>query len=295
MFYITDDRPEGYVVLSTAAQWVRWLWRNIPDTLHRDVQMRLSSNLKHLLVGMELKAALVEGHEQFRHEHSLLFESYFQNFISEFCVATFSVFEGLGAAHWLAQNGQDGTNGPPINRNQWRPVLRAVYDENGEYGLDDNVEVTQAVRDKLHQDRLGARENIDWHDFDYEAAFIPARRAIATLPSSRGRLCTEVHQSPLTLRRPRPLTCSVIHGYFENWRQPEGQNSHSCGRGCADLGYRSFGQSADTGSMFVTILAGSIPSARAKSANSTTSNLRSPSSTLDTNCLCKPRRLPNSC
>jgi hypothetical protein len=181
MFYITDEKPTGYVVLSEANQWVGWLTRNIPEAIHRHVRIRLNSNLKHLLVGMELKTALIEGHEQARKEHSLLFESYFQNFISEFCVAAFSVIEGLGSAHWLAQNNQDGANGPDIHRNQWRQALTAVYDENGEQGLNDNVGSILAVRDKLHQDRLGMRYNIDWHAFDYDVAFIPARRAIATL------------------------------------------------------------------------------------------------------------------
>jgi hypothetical protein len=181
MFYITNERPGGYVVLSEASQWVPWLARNIPKALHVDVRRMLNSNLKHLLVGIELKAALIEGHEQARKEHSVLFESYFQNFISEFCVAAFSVLEGLGSAQWLAQNGQDGSDGPAITRSQWREALSAAYDENGEHGLNDNVGSILAVRDKLHQDRLGMRDNIDWHAFSYEVAFVPARRAIATL------------------------------------------------------------------------------------------------------------------
>lgn len=180
MFYITDEKPEGYVVLSQANQWVRWLALNVPAGVDRTVRNRLNSNLKHLLVGLELKTALIEGHEQAREEHSMLFESYFQNFISEFCVAAFSVLEGLGSAHWLAQNGQGGANGPDINRNQWRQALAAFYDENGEHGLNDNVGSILVVRDKLHQDRLWMRDNIDWHAFSY-AAFIPARRAISTV------------------------------------------------------------------------------------------------------------------
>jgi hypothetical protein len=181
MFYITDERPKGYVVLSEANQWMGWLARNIPEAVHADVRKRLNSNLKHLLVGIELKASLIEGHEQARKEHSVLFESYFQNFISEFCVAAFSVLEGLGSAHWLAQNGEHGADGPKIHRDQWRQALAVVYDENGEHRLNDNVGSILAVRDKLHQDRLGMRDNIDWHAFSYEDAFVPARRAIATL------------------------------------------------------------------------------------------------------------------
>jgi hypothetical protein len=38
-----------------------------------------------------------------------------------------------------------------------------------------------AVRDRLHQDRLGARADIDWHSLSYEDAFEPASRAISTL------------------------------------------------------------------------------------------------------------------
>ena len=92
-----------------------------------------------------------------------LIEPYFQNLIAEFCFGAFSVVEGLGAAHWLAQNGQDGRNGPRINREAWLPAINAVYDENGAHGLGDAVAATLEVRDKLHQDRLGLREDIDWH------------------------------------------------------------------------------------------------------------------------------------
>lgn len=184
MFYITQcgERPDGYVNLSDSRQWVRWLAKNIPQEVHAEVCERLSSNLKHLLVGLELKAALVEAHyNRGLSERPVLFEPYAQNFNLEFCIAAFSVLEGLGSAHWLRQAGQDGGNGPAIRRDQWRPALIAVYDENGAHGLDANVTAILSVRDKLHQDRLGVRENIDWHALSYDAAFMPARRAIATL------------------------------------------------------------------------------------------------------------------
>jgi hypothetical protein len=156
--------------------------RNIPQGLHPEVSRRLTSNLKHLLVGLELKAALIEPHaHRTATERPVLFEPYFQNLILEFCVATFSVLEGLGAAHWLASNGVDGADGPTIYRNQWQPILTAIYDENGQFGLDAHVTATLAVRDKLHQDRLGAREDIDWHALSYDVAFVPARPAISTL------------------------------------------------------------------------------------------------------------------
>jgi hypothetical protein len=69
MFFITqsDERPDGYVHLSTANAWTVWLSRNIPVGLHADVRHRLNSNLKHLLVGLELKAALIDPHAHRAH------------------------------------------------------------------------------------------------------------------------------------------------------------------------------------------------------------------------------------
>jgi hypothetical protein len=184
MFYITqpDDRPTGYVHLSESANWIPWLTRNIPGNLDPDVRRRLVSNLKHLLVGLELKTALILPHRyRAPNERPVLFEPYYQNLIQEFCVAAFSVIEGLGAAHWLSQHGRDGADSPRIYRNDWRTSLSLVYDATGEHYLDGAVERTLNVRDKLHQDQIGSRADIDWHAFSYEAAFVPASHAIRTL------------------------------------------------------------------------------------------------------------------
>lgn len=184
MLFITrqDVRPGGYVTLSESAAWTRWLHRNVPERIDRTVTRRLVSNLKHLMVGLELKAALIgQHHHRAADGRPVLFEPYFQNLILEFCVASFSVFEGLGSAHWLDHNGKDGSDGPVIRRNQWLPALSAVYDPEGGHGLAANVENTLGVRDRLHQDKLGARDDIDWHAFSYDAAFAPAAAAIRTL------------------------------------------------------------------------------------------------------------------
>lgn len=184
MYFIvdTDERPGGYNVITETPQWVRWLGRNVPTSPDKDVRNRLISNLKHLIVGLELKAALIEAHRsQGPGNRPVLFESYFQNIILEFCVASFSVLEGLGSAHWLEREGRDGADGPAIRRNQWLPALCAVYDETGDHRLLANVGNTLAVRDRLHQDKIGARDRIDWHAFSYDAAFAPASAAIRTL------------------------------------------------------------------------------------------------------------------
>lgn len=184
MLYIiqSDERPNGYVTLSESTQWTPWLARTIPGELDKEVRRRLISNLKHLLVGLEMKAALIAPHHDTGPgKRPVLFEPYYQNLILEFCVAAFSVVEGLGSAHWLAGEGVDGADGPTIRRNQWKPALLAIYDPDGRSGLDGDVERTLTVRDRLHQDKLGARDDIDWHAFSYDAAFAPAASAIRTL------------------------------------------------------------------------------------------------------------------
>jgi hypothetical protein len=184
MFYIVklDERPDGYSNLSDTAPWVRWLSRSIPANIHQDVRSRLNSNLKHLIVGLELKTALIIPHwHRTARQRPVLFEPYFQNLILEFCIAAFSVIEGLGSAHWLYQNGHDGSDGRRITRAEWLQALVAVYDGTGGFGLMKAVKQTLSVRDKLHQDKIGARAEIDWHAFSYDAAFVPASTAIRVL------------------------------------------------------------------------------------------------------------------
>ena len=184
MFFVTQstERPNGYVVLSHAHQWEAWLVLNIPGSLDVEVRRRLVSNLKHILVGLELKAALIAPHAQRGPDgRPMLFEPYFQNFIQEFCVGAFSVLEGLGAAHWLDQHGQNGAAAPFISRHEWLPSLCAVYDADGQQGLHEAVTQTVNVRNRLHQDKVGAREDIDWHAFSHAEAFVPASQAVRTL------------------------------------------------------------------------------------------------------------------
>jgi hypothetical protein len=184
MFFIiqSDERQDGYVVLSESSQWAIWLSRNIPRELDHQVRRRLISNLKHLLAGIELKAALIKPHaHRGAGDRPVLFEPYFQNLILEFCVAAFSVLEGLGSAHRLAREGLDGSAGNRVSRPQWSDALCAVYDAAGEHGLAAAIASTLTVRDKLHQDRLGLREDIDWHDLSFDAAFVPASHAIRVI------------------------------------------------------------------------------------------------------------------
>lgn len=184
MYYLTTlpERPQGYVnTLSSANDWDRWLGGVIPAALHNDVRGRLCSNLKHILVGLEMKAALIVPHGTRNAGPSLLFESYFQMMIFEFCVGTFSVCEGLGSAFWLHNQNNDGTANQRILPDRWIEALVAVADPTGQLDLETKVRGVKGVRDKMHQDQLGARIEIDWHAFGYQAAFVPAKEAVRML------------------------------------------------------------------------------------------------------------------
>ena len=187
MFFVvqSEERPEGWAFISTSNAWAVWLNANIPQGLSQNVRRLLKSNLKHIITGMELKAALVQPHHD---EPGVLFEPYYQNFISEFCVATFSVLEGLGSAHWLDREGLSGEGAPHVGTQQWVSALCEVYDSEGEYSLAEAVERTRVVRNKLHQDKVGAREDIDWHAFSFEGAFLPAKSGMGVLLLNRADL-----------------------------------------------------------------------------------------------------------
>lgn len=99
----------------------------------------------------------------------------------EFGVGVFSVCEGLGSVHHLAGIGDDGSTGARVNTNDWIAALCREFDLTGAAQLDANVRRVKEVRDKMHQDRLGARADIDWHDFGYNQSFIPSRAALQPL------------------------------------------------------------------------------------------------------------------
>jgi hypothetical protein len=172
------EQASGYVNLSTASDWETWIRNSLPGGLHQDVQRRLVSNLKHVLVGLEMKAALIVPHAK---RGRLLFESYFHMLNFEFCVGMFSICEGLGSAIWLRENNLDGSAADRVAIEQWKPSLAKKFDPEGKFGLGADVDSVKGVRDKLHQDRLGAREKIDWHAFAYDKAFTPTARAMRCL------------------------------------------------------------------------------------------------------------------
>jgi hypothetical protein len=180
LFHLIElpEQPSGYVNLSTASDWEAWIRKCLPAGLHEEVQRRLISNLKHVLVGLEMKAALIVPHAK---RGKLLFESYFHMLNFEFCVGTFSICEGLGSAIWLRENDRDGSASDRIAIEQWKSSLEKKFDPEATFGLGQDVDSVKSVRDKLHQDRLGARENIDWHAFSYDKAFTPAARAMRCL------------------------------------------------------------------------------------------------------------------
>lgn len=151
----------------------------MPDQTHNDVKRILISNLKHILVGLEMKAALIQPHQVARANNiSLLFEPYSQIMTFEYCVGVFSVCEALGSIYKLSSDGGDGSQEQAIARTAWQNALVQNFDTDGTKNLSANVEVVTAKRDKIHQDRIGARCDIDWHEFSFDAAFTPASNAL---------------------------------------------------------------------------------------------------------------------
>jgi hypothetical protein len=105
----------------------------------------------------------------------------------EFCAGVFSICEGLGSALWFRENKRDGAASNRIRHQEWVLSLVRKFDLTGKLDLNDDVNRVRNVRDKLHQGRLGARENIDWHAFSYADAFAPALRAMRCLLQTNAR------------------------------------------------------------------------------------------------------------
>ena len=178
MFYLDNFsiNVRRYNMNSTSNDWEEWLLAIIPNAAHADVKHRLCSNLKHIIVGLEMKAGLIMPHGALCAEGKyVLFESYFQIMTFEFCVGVFSVCEGLGSILYLTDNGNDGSNyRQRVAIRDWKPVLVNHFDCEGTHGLEGNVNIVKSTRDKMHQDCLGARGYIDWHAMGYSNAFQPA-------------------------------------------------------------------------------------------------------------------------
>jgi len=172
---------DAYVASADPNDWSHWLSASIPSELDPDVRKRLTSNLKHIITGLEMKAGLIVPHGMRGRNPSVVFESYFQSLIFEFCVGVFSVCEGIGAAYWFKAQGTDGADGQGVDVDVWLPELVGVFDPGQVFGLGDKIRTVKEVRDLMHQDRLGARSDIDWHSCEYENAFLPARDALRCL------------------------------------------------------------------------------------------------------------------
>lgn len=185
------EHPAGFVRVSMSRDWERWITAAIPEITNADVRNRMVSNLKHILVGLEMKAALIVPHALRGANPSLLFEPYCQVMAFEFCVGTFSVCEGLGSLQYLASNRRDGAGADRVRVDNWIASLAQAYDPDGEKDLEDLVRRVKNVRNRLHQDQLGLRDNIDWHAFDYDNAFVPAITALGIMFRHRDELIPE--------------------------------------------------------------------------------------------------------
>ncbi len=183
MFYLDNfpespKKPNGYCNLTNSSEWMPWLICMVPRSIDTSVASYFYSNAKHIIVGLEMKAGLIIPHQESRSTGSVLFEPYFQIMSFEFCVGVFSLFEGLGSFIYLVNNGKNGSEGERVITNNWISAIVNTYDGDGEKDLESKLKLVKSVRDKMHQDKLGIREDIDWHSFDYDRAFKPALEAV---------------------------------------------------------------------------------------------------------------------
>ena len=178
------DNPAGFVFNSTANGWEAWVRRQLPECLAVHVRRNLLSNIKHIIAGLEMKAALISPHAKMEKGKPVLFESYFQILTLKFSIGVFSVCEGLGSANYLGEAEQDGMDGRSIQREHWQNAIVQRYGGFCTGDLGEQIGKVQRVRDLLHQDRLGMRANIDWHALGYAHAFLPACQVVQCLLSS---------------------------------------------------------------------------------------------------------------
>ena len=185
-FHLTKlTNPEkGFTYLSTSKEWKIWLDAVIPDTIDQQIHNRLSSNLKHILLGLEMKAGLILPHAYSKlksNQKALLFEPYHQILTFEFCLGTWSVCEGLGTAHHLANHQKSGRRIKKIRSNIIISALTKAYSSNNQYQFELETKQVRNIRNMIHQDNLFKRDNIDWHALGYQAAFIPALNVLSSL------------------------------------------------------------------------------------------------------------------
>ena len=192
-FYLTTlpDAPQGFVNLSTSADWVPWIRSVVPQAANGVVRNRMISNIKHILVSLEMKAALIVPHVHRGNAPSILFEPYCQILTFEFCVGTYSVCEALGSIYHIVAEGQDGSDGAFVCPANWITSLAQQFAPNNQHAFGDAVRTVKSVRDRLHQDRLGLRENIDWHAFENDQAFRPAKTVLGIILGRNADLVPE--------------------------------------------------------------------------------------------------------
>jgi len=174
------DYGDGFTAATYSDEWNKHLKNLVPTSLDKKVQNRLRSNLKHILSSLDIEAGLILPHAERGDRNTVLFEPFYNTLILHFCIGTYSICEGLGAAFVLDARKNDGIKAI-INKRYWKPALINRLDPKGTTTLGDDLDKVISKRDLIHQDKLGARADIDWHFICYDSAFLPAKRLIAAI------------------------------------------------------------------------------------------------------------------
>jgi hypothetical protein len=102
------DYGHGFTAATSSAEWSGHLISLVPTRLHIDVRNRLRSNLAHILSSLDIEAGLILPHAERGARSAVLFEPFYNTLILHFCIGTYSICEGLGAAFVLDAMGDAG-------------------------------------------------------------------------------------------------------------------------------------------------------------------------------------------
>lgn len=168
-----DPEYREFHAISCGGGWAQWISSLLPDGADINVRKYGSNNLKHIIFGLELKHALLKPHYDRNNNKNILFEPYAHIMTFEFCVGVFSICEFIGVSLSVTNENRR------VNRKCWKKALCQNFSGDNEFEKD--LDTVCQVRDRLHQDRLSSRRQIDWHDFGDESALQPAMRTLNVL------------------------------------------------------------------------------------------------------------------
>lgn len=184
LFYLSEynENEDIFLYNSKVHEWEYWLRSHISLETLDETKKRITKNLAHIMLGLEMKAGLILAHQ--RTNQSILFDPYLKIMSFEFCVGVSSICEGLGSIIFYAQNPNYKKN---IEKSDWTKALCNYFDSDETLKLEVNLKTVTQIRNRIHQDGKIDRHDIDYHSFAYKNSFEPALTLIQSLLEKPGK------------------------------------------------------------------------------------------------------------